>query len=990
MSIFAADSSGVDALRAVLLPLAKATAAIAAAGLAGGLLHRSAAAVKYWCWFLGLCAMLIVPALAVMLPGWRVLPGQAPPRVDHQLATSLPVPTPAPVAAAAPTPLLTVAPSQSLAINRAERAPAAASPSAQVSSDPAVGPANNVTQLQISWSSVVLAIWLAGAAIAFLPTMIATIRVRYIGRGCARLRDEDWLSLLASACGELGLRRKVELLQSRQKRMPMVWGILSAKLVVGADAADWPRQRRRAVLLHELAHVRRHDCLTELVGRSICCLYWFHPLAWIALSQMRRLRELACDDLVLGCGQEPTRYAQHLLHIAATMPNRRFAVGIQMARGPKLENRLLAILDARKRRRPMTRRLALLSAACALALATPLAMLRAADAPAPATNPAAQLEGDIRTVEGRPVPNAEVELIEYRTVEMAHGPEFVGINILASTHADAQGQFRLPKPNPADEPKRRGWDIRATANGLAYGLSYVQIRDGRISYFDVPRQMSTDRASIMLEPAARIAGTVVDQQGNPIAGAWVTRNDGADPVVSDASGRFVLDKLGMLRSRVFGGHAIIIIRHPQFAETRLLSDLFVTARENQMRVVLQQGAVVQGTISDADTGKPFKGFRVKADTGREDPLNEISTYSDEQGHYSLRVPVGHINLRPSPPAGADADSNYYPELDVWGLWMFEKNSPYTVDFKFHHAQTISGKIAGVDGAAASTLELDVTPTNPQWRRNSTNHHSGGFKPDGTFSISRMKPGEYELTVRRRPILTSLLNQTITVPDGKDLTDITVTIAPDLARLAVDERFEVHGNARYADGTAAANAKIELLADRAPDPYRVPVWRTTYAAPDGSFVLRLVPTGYNWTVWAHDPSGTRGAAEVLGGDAELKKPVSLILQNGTEFSGTVRDANGKGLPNYGVGIFAIVPSSTGGSGWPLISTLTDQQGGYTLKGFVAPPGSGKYSLEAQPMPSTSRTISSPGFQNLDVRPQVKHDGLDFEVKDDWIISPVQKK
>jgi hypothetical protein len=743
------------------------------------------------------------------------------------------------------------------------------------------------------------------------------------------------------------------------------------------------------VLLHELAHIGRHDCLTDTLGRIVCCIYWFHPLAWVALARMRDLRERACDDMVLNSGLDAARYARHLLRVAAAAPAAGFAAcGIPMARGRHLHGRLTAILDQQKNRRPISRRCALASAVCALMAALPLAMIRAADpAVAPASSPAAQMEGQVRTAEGRPVANAEVAMIESRMVETPHGPEFMGMNILAATRTDAQGQFHMPMPNLANRPKRRGWDIRATAEGLSYGLSYVQIRDGHISYFDVPRQMRTDHPSIMLEPAARIFGTVVDKQGNPIPGARVTRNDGAVPVVTDANGKFVLDKLAMSRSRVFRGHAIIIIRHPDFAETRLLSDLFVTERDNQMRVVLEQGAVVQGTITDAD-GKPFKGFRVKADTGREDPLNEISTYSDEQGHYQLRVPVGRVNLRPSTVAGTGADSNYYPELDVWSLWMFEKNSPYTVDFKFHRAQTISGKIVGVEAAAASTLNLDVTPTDPQWRRNSTNRHSGGVKSDGTFSISKMRPGQYELTVRRPLIGTPLLNQTITVPDGKDLTDITLTIAPDLAKLAIDKRFEVRGNARYADGTPAANAKIELLADRAPDPYRVPIWRTTYASPDGSFVLTAVPTGYNWTVWARDPSGTRGAAEVLGGDAELKKPISLVLQNGTEFSGTVRDANGKGLSNYSVGVFAIVSSSTGGSGWPLISTLTDQQGRYTLKGFVAPPGSGKYSLEAQPMPA--RRTAGQGFQNLDVRPQVKHDGLDFEVKDDWIISPVQKK
>jgi hypothetical protein len=119
-------------------------------------------------------------------------------------------------------------------------------------------------------------------------------------------------------------------------------------------------------LRHELAHVRRSDCLAQALAGLVCALYWFNPVAWLAAARMRVERERACDDLVVALGTtRPSEYAGHLLQIArqwSAAPSG----ALPVAKRSGLEQRLRALLDGANHHGAMTRRAAL-SVVCALA-----------------------------------------------------------------------------------------------------------------------------------------------------------------------------------------------------------------------------------------------------------------------------------------------------------------------------------------------------------------------------------------------------------------------------------------------------------------------------------------------------------------------------------------------------------------------------------------------------------------------------------------------
>src|SRR5262249_2533894 len=118
-------------------------------------------------------------------------------------------------------------------------------------------------------------------------------------------------------------------------------------------ALSWPEQRLRAVLLHELAHIRRCDSVAQTLARFVCALYWPNPLAWIGARAMRHDAEMAADNAVIGAGVRPSAYASELLGIAREFRNRRFALaaGVSMASEAALEARVKSVLAPNQMRR---------------------------------------------------------------------------------------------------------------------------------------------------------------------------------------------------------------------------------------------------------------------------------------------------------------------------------------------------------------------------------------------------------------------------------------------------------------------------------------------------------------------------------------------------------------------------------------------------------------------------------------------------------------
>ena len=170
----------------------------------------------------------------------------------------------------------------------------------------------------------------------------------------------------------------------------MTFGLLHPAIFLPPDAAHWTEERRRVVVLHELAHIRRGDVATHLLARTALSFYWWNPLAWLAWREFLKERERATDDLVLRAGARASDYAAHLLAVAQAMrsPTATGWAAVAMARPSELEGRLLAILDSRVKRGAIGRATAAAVAVAAVVLVAPFAAIHAQNqnGPAPAPN----------------------------------------------------------------------------------------------------------------------------------------------------------------------------------------------------------------------------------------------------------------------------------------------------------------------------------------------------------------------------------------------------------------------------------------------------------------------------------------------------------------------------------------------------------------------------------------------------------------------------
>jgi TonB family protein len=324
----------------------KSTALLGAAWVAVLWLRRRSAAVRHLVWSTAFAALLTLPFLSITLPALRL-----------SVADSLLLPR---------------------LVFQTNASASAQEPAWQTGQHPAIASVRKSTPWLPDWRVSLILIWTAGATVSLAQICIGWAAMRRLRRKANPLTVSD----LDSLTRLLGIEDGVDLLETSRGSMPMTYGLFRPAIFVPADMAGWSAERRRVVLLHELAHVRRRDGATHLLARTALALYWWNPLVWSAWREFLKERERAADDLVLSAGACASDYAGHLLEIARSMQSPPvFAwAAVAAARRSQLEGRLLAILDSHRNRKAPRRASVIAASFLGIAILAPLAAIQAQSA----------------------------------------------------------------------------------------------------------------------------------------------------------------------------------------------------------------------------------------------------------------------------------------------------------------------------------------------------------------------------------------------------------------------------------------------------------------------------------------------------------------------------------------------------------------------------------------------------------------------------------
>lgn len=704
MSSFDMPFSGTGPL---VLFLAKATLLLVAALVATASLRRSTAGARHLVWLAALVGVLALPVLS-KIPALRigVLPNvfgspiapalaidEPPTRADSLLAEMR--------ANEATTVRVTTAEHSTVVTNGVSGGVGFGVGQGVGGGVVAEGPTAAST---FAWSGYSILtttafVW-AAIALGLVAWLVAgALYVRRIVSQAQELTSPDWTMPLCEVADRLDLEVPPRIVMSDRIEMAFACRALAPTVVLPASADEWTDDRRRAVLFHELAHVKRHDLLGHTLGRLACALYWFHPLVWTAAKRLRSESERACDDLVLSCGARPSEYAQHLLDMVTNVRDQGAPVmALPMARKKEFEGRMLAILDPAIRRASPGR----IQAAAVTATLGLLSLTVAAVSPATATpaSQSQQQQPQIATIDAEPA-----------TFESSGKPS-------AARHSPSPAP--APSPTQTPSPSQSGalrFDTRDIENAVKQGASVDKIistaTTGAINYAasvigqtgaqlakqGVVSPRDTGRIALMI----KILGTDSDASVRRTA-AWGLQDAETPDVRAALAAALHTDADDRVREMA----AWALGEQGNSAVASALSDALVHDKSSQVR------ATSAWALGEMDAKSEAPALE-RAASDAEPHVREVAIWA-----------FGQLNLRSAPKGIVTALSDSSRQVRVvaaWALGEIEDKSTgpavlaalkTETDPKVRSAELRALSAMGL--ATAEVLEQALKSTDPEVRR----------------------------------------------------------------------------------------------------------------------------------------------------------------------------------------------------------------------------------------------------------------------------------
>jgi beta-lactamase regulating signal transducer with metallopeptidase domain len=514
----------------------------------------------------------------------------------------------------------------------------------------------------LSIRQVLSSLWLAGCLVVVFHLSGTAIVLRRRLAACRPVTDAAVLQLLETVRLRMGLKRAPALIVTPASISPSIVGAWRPRIVLPeflvAEATD---PALRHVLAHELAHLRRGDLWTNWLLLAARALHWFNPLAWWVVRQMQAEREMACDELALfALGEaDHSAYARTIVDLAAGF------VPYSLAPG------MIGLFSSKRRLKSRVERLVRSSPVkplgwvVAAGMLVALALIGLTDAlPTATAEPRSQNGSKPKPAATQPAPQPSRKTadstvaIHGKCVDRDGQTALAGIRVrllkaeglaslatkVAEAVTDSNGEFEfanLPPPRDLRSVDRLAYGVLAMDEAGTVGIAPLWART---------RKKGEDPTVSLSREKGRLFGRVLNQRGNPVAGAVIRTYaaaidglalSGTLTATTGDDGRFAIDNVTIIGVREPGVRVQGVnfeVSHPDYVQgiggTASLAE--------EAAFTLEDGCVVAGSIVDSKTGQPALGAVVTLQ--RLDAGAEAVAVSNRFGRYRAVVPEGRYNV----------------------------------------------------------------------------------------------------------------------------------------------------------------------------------------------------------------------------------------------------------------------------------------------------------------------------------------------------------
>jgi beta-lactamase regulating signal transducer with metallopeptidase domain len=594
-------------------------------------------------------------------------------------------------------------------------------------------------------ATAVVGVWALGSVYPSLRLFHGWLRVRRLWRRARPLHAGRWAAVLTDVAHTLSVNHLPAVCVSPDVRSPLVAGLFWPRVVLPASLLEvcMPDQLV-AVLVHECAHIIRHDPWGRLLQRLAVILYWVHPLVHLLNRKLDQAREEVCDNHVLA-RTEPIEYAETLLTVAQfcqPVPGLEGYLAM-LPRRQSLETRVASLLHDRRDTAtclPTRQWLAVLAAlVLAVVAGSSVGFQRTANASdvadqsAPPTQPPAatakaaapaatgRITGRVVDADDRPVARADVRVKDVRWA--GDPPPFS----MRRTTTNVQGEFTFDAVPPG---QFRLWAFHGDSSSrvrMLQGENVIVERDG-----------ASRPVVLTMRPVIAVRVRVLSQaDGKPIAGARVRLiwTDTDRDHITDANG---VVNLPPLTPETW--HLDVVAKDcaKVIHALNLAND-----QPTELDVKLPPGGTLEGVVKD-ERGRPLKDVSISA--FREDYMHGSGSFedveSDAEGRYRLdHMPLEQTltlmfhkvdYLRDKTSFRLDAGAGRSTRLD---LTLTQRP----------HGGSVQGVVTDEQGKPIVGAEL-VNEGGPSWEvRKATTDAQGKFVLDNVYGLS----GGHHLAVRAK-------------------------------------------------------------------------------------------------------------------------------------------------------------------------------------------------------------------------------------------------